>query len=125
VPDFTGTSAKDAEKALTKLQLEVDATSSYDDNVDQGFVISQDPRDGTLFKGDTVRLEVSKGPNLVEVPRVTAMGVAAAKQLLEEAGFNVETKHSGSYIGLGYVLRSDPSAGTKAAKGSTVTLFLV
>ena len=125
VPDFTGTSAKDAEKALTKLQLEVDATSSYDDNVDQGFVISQDPSDGTLFKGDTVRLEVSKGPNLVEVPRVTAMGVAAAKQLLEEAGFNVETKHSGSYIGLGYVLRSDPSAGTKAAKGSTVTLFLV
>ena len=35
-------------------------------------VITQDPTTGTLFKGDTVKLLVSLGPELVEVPNVVA-----------------------------------------------------
>ncbi len=125
VPDFTGKDAKDAEKALGKLGLEVDSTSSYDDKVAKGKVISQDPADGTLFKGDTVGLKVSKGPVLVEVPRVVAMGQGAAGNLLKEAGFTVKYRHSSTYLGLHYVLRSDPKAGSMVPKGSTITLFLV
>ncbi len=40
----------------------------YSDDVAEGVVISQDPRSGTLFSGDTVELSVSLGPELVEVP---------------------------------------------------------
>ena len=39
VPDFTGKDADDAEKALEKLGLEVDTTSTYDDEVAKGKVI--------------------------------------------------------------------------------------
>ena len=126
VPDFTGKDAGDAKKALKKLGLKVDdSTESFSDTVDKGNVISQDPDTGTLFKGDTVTLEVSKGPELVEVPRVTAMGQSAAKKRLEEAGFKVELKASSAYLGLHYVLRTDPKGGSMAPKGSTITMYLV
>jgi serine/threonine-protein kinase len=125
VPDFTGKAADDAEKALDALGLEVDSTSTFDDHVAKGKVIAQDPTDGTLFKGDTVGLTVSKGPELVEVPRVVAMGQGAAAKRLEEAGFTVRYRQSATYLGLHYVLRSDPSAGSMVPKGSTITLYLV
>ena len=44
---------------------------------------------------------------------------------LEQAGFKVAYKESGTYLGLHYVLRSDPSAGSMVPKGSTITLYLV
>ena len=50
-------------------------------------MISQDPTTGTLYRGDTVSFSVSLGPELVEVPRVQAMGVEAATDLLEGLGF--------------------------------------
>ena len=125
VPDFTGKDADEAQTALDSLGLEVDTTSRYDDDVAKGMVIAQDPSDGTLFKGDTVELTVSKGPELVEVPRVVAMGLGAATEKLEAAGFKVTSKESGAYLGLHFVLRSDPSSGSLAPKGSTITLYLV
>ncbi|HMD11445.1 MAG TPA: Stk1 family PASTA domain-containing Ser/Thr kinase [Marmoricola sp.] len=125
VPDFTGKAADDAEEVLDDLGLQVDSTSTFDDDVAKGKVIAQDPSDGTLFKGDTVELTVSKGPELIEVPRVVAMGQAAAAKRLEEAGFTVKYRNSATYLGLHYVLRSDPSAGSMVPKGSTITLYLV
>ena len=54
-----------------------------------------------------------------------ASGVDAATAELEALGFDVDTEESGSYIGLGYVLSTDPSAGEMVPRGSTITLFLV
>ncbi|WP_439116360.1 PASTA domain-containing protein [Nocardioides ganghwensis] len=68
---------------------------------------------------------VSLGPELVEVPRVRAMGVEAATELLEGLGFQVETEQSDTYLGLGFVSSSDPDQGEEVPKGSTITLFLV
>jgi beta-lactam-binding protein with PASTA domain len=62
---------------------------------------------------------------LVAVPRVVAMGQGAAGNLLKEAGFKVKYRQSNTYLGLHYVLRADPKAGTMVPKGSTITLYLV
>ena len=48
------------------------------------------PKSGTLFKGDTVTLLVSLGPQLVEVPNVVASGVDDATAALQAAGFVVD-----------------------------------
>lgn len=126
VKDWTGESFDDASAALEKRGLQVSVTGEeYSDSVDEGDVISQDPPEATLFRGDTVSFVVSLGPELVEVPRVQAMGVEAATELLEGLGFVVETEESGTYLGLGYVASSDPGAGDEVPKGSTITLFLV
>ena len=126
VPDFTGESFETASAALEKRRLQVSVTSEqYSDTVAEGDVISQDPSSGTLFRGDTVSFAVSLGPELVEVPRVRAMGVEAATELLEGLGFEVETERSDTYLGLGFVSNSDPGEGEEVPKGSTITLFLV
>jgi eukaryotic-like serine/threonine-protein kinase len=78
-----------------------------------------------LHRGDTVSFVVSLGPELVEVPRVRAMGVEAATQLLEGLGFQVETEEADNYLGLGFVFSSDPDQGESVPRGSTITLFLI
>ena len=125
VGSWVGKSAERAQRALAKRGLEVDLSRQYSDTVPEGVVISQDPRTGTLFKGDRVELLVSLGPELVEVPGVVASGVDDATATLEAAGFVVDVQEAPGYIGLGYVLSMDPEAGTELPKGSTVTIYLV
>ena len=126
VRDWTGEDAERATAALEKRKLVVDVTGEeYSDTVAEGDVISQEPTTGPLYKGDTVQLVVSRGPELVEVPRVVAMGVDAATEKLESLGFRVEVENSSNYIGVGFVFSSDPDAGSMAPKGSTITLYLI
>ena len=124
--DWAGKSAARAEHALTSHRLRVETTREYSDQVPEGRVISQDPSTGVLHHGDTVKLVVSKGPELVQIPgNLRAMGVDAATQLLEGLGFRVHVDHADLYLGLGYVASSTPGPGDTAPKGSVVTLHIV
>lgn len=127
VGNWVGKPADQAQQALEARGLKVDRSQQvFDDEVPAGSVVSQDPRDGTLLKGGTVTLVVSKGPELVEVPGgLIGSGVDAATSALEAQGFKVKVEKSGAYIGLRYVLRASPGSGDKVPKGSTITLFLV
>jgi eukaryotic-like serine/threonine-protein kinase len=125
VPDFTGKSAARAEKRFDKLGLDVRRTEENSDTVAEGKVISQAPSSGTLFRGDAVSLTVSKGPVLVEIPDLTAQGVAEATATLQDLGFVVQSQPGPGYLGLGFVQSAEPGFGTKAPKGSTVVLYLV
>jgi len=125
VGSWAGKSEEEAQTALENRGLKVDISHDYSDTVASGLVISQDPKEGTLFKGDTVSLLVSLGPELVEVPNVVAYGVDDATATLQDAGFVVDVQNSSGYIGLGYVFSQDPEAGTELPKGSTVTIYLV
>ena len=125
VRDFTG---KDADKAQAWFEdrgLKIRLTEENHDKVKEGRVITQSPADGKLYRGDQVTLTVSKGPVLVEVPNLSAVGVEAATEELERLGFKVRTQESGTYLGLGYVASADPDFGSMVPKGSTITLFLV
>ncbi len=125
VGTWAGKDADDAERALKKRGLKVDVSQQYSNSVAEGLVVSQDPADGTLFKGDTVTLLVSLGPELVEVPDVVAYGVDDATAALQGVGFEVDVQEAPGYIGIGYVFSMDPGAGTELPLGSTVTIYLV
>jgi serine/threonine-protein kinase len=125
VGSWAGKDADDAQQALEQRGLKVDVSQDYSDSVAEGVVISQDPRTGTLFKGDTVSLVVSLGPQLIEVPDVVAYGVDDATATLQGAGFNVDVQEAAGYIGLGYVFSMDPGAGTLLPISSTVIIYLV
>ncbi len=125
VPDFTGKPVKEATKELGDLGLKVDAkTQENSDTVPKGSIISQDPRGGTLYRADTVTLVVSKGPVMVEVPGVVGQQTQQARQALEAAGFQVTVRRAlGGYFGT--VRLQDPEGGSKAPKGSMVTITIV
>ncbi len=124
--EWTGRSAARAERVLASQQLQVETSEEYSDQVAHGLVISQDPPRGVLHHGDTVRLVVSRGPELVAVPgNLRAMGVDAATRALEDLGFEVEVDHADLYLGLGYVASYTPGGGEMLPKGSTVVLHIV
>ncbi len=125
IGDFTGQQADDAQSALRADGFRVRIREAFNDEVGTGLVVSQRPSGGSGAAGDVVRLVVSKGPRLVEVPSVTGAGADAARETLEEAGFVVEEEQSELYVGLGFVGRQTPSAGELAAPGSTVVVGLV
>jgi serine/threonine-protein kinase len=125
VPDFTGKHADDATKAFARLHLRVDRSEVNSDTVESGDVVSQSPDRGRLFRGDRVRLVVSKGPVLVDVPRVVGSGADAAASTLEAAGFSVRTEKVEYYIALGVVVKQSPGSGDRAPRGSTVTIYVV
>ena len=66
-----------------------------------------------------MRLLVSKGPRLVDVPSVVGQPVAQAQATIEAAGFAVNVNQLPG--GPGLVLEQSPS---KAPKGATITLYV-
>ncbi len=124
VPDLTGKNANRAARQLSGLGLKVDATAQQNsDTVAKGAVISQSPRDGTAFRGDTVTLVVSKGPVLVTVPNVVGQQLQQARAALQAAGFKVKVEKAfGGFFG---TVRFQDPAGGEAPKGSTVTVTIV
>jgi len=70
-----------------------------------------------------VTLTVSSGPGSAKVPSTAGLTSTAAEEKLEEAGFKtkLESVHSKD-VEEGLVLKSEPSGGETATKGSTVVL---
>jgi beta-lactam-binding protein with PASTA domain/predicted Ser/Thr protein kinase len=70
-----------------------------------------------------VTLTVSSGPGSAKVPSTAGLATTAAEEKLEEAGFKakLESVHSKD-VEEGLVLKSEPSGGETATKGSAVVL---
>ena len=125
MPEVVGTDGDAAEKQLTDLGLTVDRSNKFNESVPKGQVVSVDPPAGTTaYRGDTVQLVVSKGPPLVEVPNVVGLSESAARTRLQDAGFAVQVNKPLGFVVFG-VNSQNPRGGTKAPKGSTVTITVV
>ena len=125
MPTLKGTNGDEAEATLKDLGLKVDRSDKTSESVAKGLVISTDPDAGaTTYRGDTVTLVVSKGPPLVEVPNVVGKSEDEARSALEAAGFKVSVNKPLGFVVFG-VNSQNPRGGTKAPKGSTVTITVV
>ncbi len=124
IPDVTGKSEDDAKKALEDAGLKKGKVSQdYSDSVAKGRVISSSPIAGAsgYYKGDSVDLTVSKGPEKVTVPDVTGKSEDDAKKALEDAGLKVTVnKRLGGPFGT--VRSTDPAAGASVKPDSKVTI---
>jgi beta-lactam-binding protein with PASTA domain len=118
VPNFTGQSSSSATSGLRNRGFLVRIVTDYSDRVDKGRVISQFPSGGTRFRGDTISITVSNGPENIEVPDVIGKSRDSAKRTLERAGFKVSTSGSGNFT----VTDQSPSDGDDAKIGSTVKI---
>lgn len=125
IPSVVGEKSNAAEKTLKRAGFQVVASEEFSDTVERGRVISQDPPNGTGYKGDKIRLVVSKGPALVKVPNVRGMGEEAAKQRLRQDGFKADVRESPLYVGVHYVVEQSPNGGQMAPAGSTIVITIV
>lgn len=109
---------------LADAGFEASVTEAYSDDVEAGVIISQEPTSGTGYRGDTISLKVSLGPELISVPNVVGMQRDEATNALESAGFSVKyDEFLGGYFGT--VRLQDPPGGEQVRKGSTITITIV
>ena len=123
VPSVEGLSVEAATKALNDAGLEVDAeaaTEAHHDSVEAGRVIGIVTDIETLSVGDAVGLQVSLGPELFEVPEVEDLPLQEAMDLLESAGFEPTTNVPDALRGFAVATGTNPKAGERLKKGSTV-----
>jgi len=124
IPDVTGQSEDEAKKTLEDAGLKKGKVSKdYSDSVAKGNVIASSPIAGAsgYYKGDSVDLTISKGPEKVTIPDVTGKGQDEAKKTLEEAGLKVEVnKRLGGPFGT--VRSTDPAPGSSVKPDSKVTI---
>ena len=119
VPDVVGQSAEDAATAVRDAGLTPELVEEPDEEVDDGEVVSQQPESGRARRGSTVRIVVSTGPDLVEVPNVRGRSVKTARRILEEAGFEVRVRS----LQIGTIVAQQPGGGAERRRGSTVTIY--
>ncbi len=126
VPPIVGTLITDATTTLTELGLTTKTVQeNYDDSV-AGTILSTDPVPGTSVpKGAVINVILSKGPVLVEVPNVVGMSTETATSTLQAAGFQVKAVNKLNVAILNKVYSQKPAAGSKAPKGSVITIEIV
>lgn len=123
MPNLVGKSSQEAQNELTQVGLQPQITEEFSDKVPKGQVISQSVAPNTtVHRLDQVNLVISKGPEVVAVPNVFGKSEGDARAALESAGFTVNVKRT--FGDSKRVLNSNPSAGTQAKVGSTVTITL-
>jgi len=123
VPDVSGRTPEDATRSLTDSGLLVDSTlntEEHNDEIEQGRVIAATLPEGTVSVGSTVSLKISLGPELVEIPTVDGMPLQEAMDLLASLGFDATTNVPDSLRGFAVASGTNPKAGEKVKKGSTV-----
>ena len=119
VPDVVGRPRDEAAAAIRQAGLTPQLVEQPDDDVDAGEVVSQQPEGGSARRGSTVRVVVSTGPDLVEVPDVRGLSVSAARRALQDAGFKVKVRS----LRIGTVVVQQPGPGDRRERGSTVTIY--
>ena len=128
VPSFVGQTLEQATAAIKGAGFELGTVEyEYSETAPVDTVISQTPRAGSRQEAGTkVSLKVSQGVEQVEVPNLTDMTAAEARNALQQAGLKYEagTAEHSDTIAENHVMRQNPAAGQKVNKGSTVTYIL-
>jgi len=121
VPAVVGMKQSDAVRRLDERGL-VPQLVSRPSKFPSGTVFAQDPGAGTqLDRGSRVTVSVSAAA-LTQVPNVVGSKTAAAVSRLKAVGLQSQVTTVPGQAAPGVVLKENPAAGTKVAKGSTVSL---
>ena len=126
VPRLATLSQQQAEQNLNAVGLTLDPQIARDASSpeDKDKVINQNPAPGAKTDAGTkVTITLGKGPDEVYVPDVVGQQIDTAEPTLSKsAGFKVVVQKVSSSKPAGEVLSTDPSGGSMAAKGSTITV---
>lgn len=121
VPNVVGQPVDNADQTLTHLSLRVTRKGVYNDTVPLNQVMElQPPAD--LHRGQQVTLVFSLGPEMIEIPNVVGQSRTNAVNTLQADGFRVKVLNVPGFDS--FVARAVPSPGSKARRGSVITLVL-
>jgi serine/threonine-protein kinase len=131
LPAIQGMSFEDAAAALADVEVSVESApqQDYNDDVPEGAVIGI-VGDDPVHPGDTVLLNVSRGPTPVDVPDILGRKWIEARDALSAVGLKFEYWNATSRVlgesGIDEVTveRVSPDVGTSVPKGSVIRVKL-
>lgn len=128
VPDLTGKTLSQAEAQLAPLELSVgEREEVYNPDVEAGVVFDQSPNVGVeVEKGSKVDVVISKGVELVVVPKLVGMNESDAAKAARSAGFELDVpqRKADPKVPKGNVISQTPEAGAEEPKGALITLVV-
>jgi serine/threonine-protein kinase len=126
VPHVIGKTLDDATGAIVQAGFAAGAvTEAFTNQAAKGTIAQQTPADGMLKRGEPIALVVSKGPELVSVPDLSGKTFEDAKQALSQSGLGASRSDDWSEaVAEGRVIKTSPSAGERAPKGSSVGVLV-
>lgn len=120
-PDLVGTTEQAARDRLVSLGLSARVARVFSDRP-PGTVVAQDPSSGAkVSKDGSVRLNISKGTGLVDVPSVVGLSRSEAEATLANSGLRASVLKVPSDEPVGTVVAQSPSVGQRR-KGSPVQI---
>ena len=130
VPNFVGMSYSQIQnnREYTGIYLFY-VTEEYSDSSPAGTVLTQDPAPGTAItegENSTIRLVISKGPQMVEMPNTIGFTQEGAIRELESRGLVPScfmVVNDGSYAS-GCVVSCSVEPGTMVEAGSTIVVYI-
>ena len=118
LPNFFGENIQTAQQWAGQHGVTLQQQPDNNSQQPAGTITGQQPAAGSTFQpGETISVNVSTGPQLVNVPSPIGMPVAQATQTLQQAGFQVQVNRYGPADKV-----FDFSPVGQAPRGSTITL---
>ncbi|MFZ2527394.1 MAG: Stk1 family PASTA domain-containing Ser/Thr kinase [Rhodococcus sp. (in: high G+C Gram-positive bacteria)] len=128
VPDVRNLAQAVAEAQLQDAGFRVSVQPKPDAVVASGNVVNTRPVPGTQAEeNSTVTLEVSSGPEQLQVPKLSGMTRQEAAEALTEIGLRLDPNvgtASSTQAQVDTVVSQDPASGSKADRDSAVTISL-
>ncbi|MFM6941477.1 MAG: Stk1 family PASTA domain-containing Ser/Thr kinase [Candidatus Planktophila sp.] len=122
LPSYLGKSGEQALNELTDAGFKVTSTYAFSETKLAGEVISQSPAGGGSFnKGGAVSIVISTVPAFAYIPNLYSIEEAKAVKALQDLGLKVVVKKIGKRA-IKKVTNITPKVGSKAKRGSTVTI---
>ena len=129
VPNFVGMDYTEVVSNKDNLdKFSFSKYEQYSDTIPVNQIIKQNPLASTSVKvlKKTITLTVSKGPEMIRIPDVSRNEhMDEVKRRLIDAGFDVQPiKQTSNEVEKDFVIKIIPASGEKAAKGSTIQMFV-
>lgn len=127
LPDFTKITVEEAKAKAAEKKLEINVVEEkYDVEIEEGKIISQDPKyqpNFTVKEGRTINVVVSKGQEIVKVTKLVGKTKDEARKELKSLGLEMEIEEDyNDEIEAGIVIEQDIAEGEEVLAGSKIKL---
>lgn len=128
IPNLQGLTKEEAEQKAKELKIKVEVSEEkYHLEIPEGQIIEQDPKYQDNYKikeGSTIKIVISKGQEIVEMPKVVGKTRDEATSALKEIGLEVKVEEEFSdNVEKNYIIKQEIKEGEKIPAGTTVTIY--
>ena len=128
IPNLQGLTKEEAEQKAKELKIKIEVSEEkYHLEIPEGQIIEQDPKYQDNYKikeGSTIKIVISKGQEIVEMPKVVGKTRDEATSALKEIGLEVKVEEEFSDdVEKNYIIKQEIKEGEKIPAGTTVTIY--